>query len=324
MQVLFKEWPGAKKLCIGEKEGYGSPGLRASMPPYWWYDAEIPYLYVLYDEGRSKAYLHCEGVGREDVDALLKIVDLGEDYLYEEPVVKFKKGPGYENALWWIDAKGDAKAGPSCNWRLDTKAPTSAPTPATTTVPFLKLSDDEKCAMNLPYGQTPLDLEGGSFLSYYNNAPHSRWIQELTASRDNLFEFSFKIVWNFKDGVGGNPVTRTLKEHITACIPSGCIVDYEVYDDKDKLLEEFADVLWRYSDNAGSPDVDGTGSDFSEDDGIWGAGFSPLNGDTPGPETNIQYAVGNYNSADSACRPYVYGAEFRNTQYTSIIYYEVQ
>ena len=98
-QVLFKEWPGAKKLCIGEKGGYRS--LRASSPSsYWRYVVEIPHLHVDNDHGHSKAYLYCEGVGREDKDALLKIVDLGDEYLYEESVVKLRKGPGFENALW--------------------------------------------------------------------------------------------------------------------------------------------------------------------------------------------------------------------------------
>lgn len=143
-QVLFKEWSGAKTLCIGEKDrhGYASPGLRANKP-YWWYDAETPYLYVNYDGGLSKAYLHCEGVGNEDIDALLKIVDLGEEYLYEEPVVKFKKGPGFENALWWIDAKGDARAGPGCKWRYDTRAPSATPSavPSTSSAPSPTPSD---------------------------------------------------------------------------------------------------------------------------------------------------------------------------------------
>lgn len=124
--MLFYSWPGAKKFCIGEKsESYGKHPMS-----YWWYDVEIPYIYVNYEEGHAKAYLHCKGVGREDKDTLLKIVDLGDEYLYEEPVVKFKKGPGFENALWWIDAWGNQGQDYNCDWYYDTKAPSATPSAA--------------------------------------------------------------------------------------------------------------------------------------------------------------------------------------------------
>ena len=129
-KAIYESWPGAKKLCIGEKSGnygYGHPYDKS----YWWMnDVEIPFMYVEYEHGHAKAYLHCKGVGRDDIDALLKIVNLEEEEygLYKEPLVKFRKGPGVENALWWIDTWGTEWKDEGCEWYFDTKAPTVVPT----------------------------------------------------------------------------------------------------------------------------------------------------------------------------------------------------
>mmetsp|Transcript_1690 Transcript_1690/g.3707 ORF Transcript_1690/g.3707 Transcript_1690/m.3707 type:complete len:409 (-) Transcript_1690:1930-3156(-) len=124
---VYAEFPGAKKLCIGERSGDH---------PYSWYHEETPFLYVLYDHGHSQAWLHCAGVGKEDKDALLKIVNMDDDehHIYpfnRDPVVKFRKGPGYSNALWWIDAMGKQYQDPGCRWHYDSdkpKPPTLRPT----------------------------------------------------------------------------------------------------------------------------------------------------------------------------------------------------
>ena len=139
-KAIYENWPGAKKLCIGEKSGnygYGHPYDKS----YWWMnDVEIPFMYVEYEHGHVKAYLHCKGVGRDDIDALLKIVNLEkEEYgLYKEPLVKFRKGPGVENALWWIDTWGTEWKDEGCEWYFDTKAPTVVPTDRPTKRPTKK------------------------------------------------------------------------------------------------------------------------------------------------------------------------------------------
>ena len=139
-KAIYEAWPGAKKLCIGEKSGnygYGHPDDKS----YWWMnDVEIPFMYVEYEHGHAKAYLHCRGVGRDDIDALLKIVNLEEEEygLYKEPLVKFRKGPGVENALWWIDTWGSEWKDDGCEWYFDTKAPTAVPTAHPTKRPTKK------------------------------------------------------------------------------------------------------------------------------------------------------------------------------------------
>ena len=56
--------------------------------------------------------------------------------------MKFKKGPGFENALWWINAKGDALAGPGCEWYIDTKAPSPTPSASPSVSPSASPSQD--------------------------------------------------------------------------------------------------------------------------------------------------------------------------------------
>ena len=64
--------------------------------------------------------------------------------------------------------------------------------------------------------------------------------------------------------------------------------------------------IWRWSDNAGSF-KSGSGSNFSNDDGIWGAANGTLNGDSPGPSLSGSSGFGqqNYHSSDSSqCQTY--------------------
>jgi len=123
---LFEHFPNAKKFCIGEKSG-------VHMSDYYshpWYDTFTPFLFVNFDGGASSAWLHCTGVGRDDKDALLKIVNYDDGLARGgDPIVKFKKGPGYDNALWWIDAFGRPHADYGCDWFLDvaTASPSASP-----------------------------------------------------------------------------------------------------------------------------------------------------------------------------------------------------
>eukprot|EP00562_Extubocellulus_spinifer_P027106 CAMPEP_0178641248 /NCGR_PEP_ID=MMETSP0698-20121128/16476_1 /TAXON_ID=265572 /ORGANISM="Extubocellulus spinifer, Strain CCMP396" /LENGTH=480 /DNA_ID=CAMNT_0020281797 /DNA_START=41 /DNA_END=1484 /DNA_ORIENTATION=+ len=130
---VYAEFPGAKKLCIGERSGDH---------PYSWYHEETPFLYVLYDHGHSQAWLHCAGVGKEDKDALLKIVNLEDKtYIHDDPIVKFRKGPGYSNALWWVNAWGETYIDYGCEWYFETKK-TKHPTEHPTKAPSNRPSDE--------------------------------------------------------------------------------------------------------------------------------------------------------------------------------------
>ncbi len=65
---------------------------------------------------------------------------------------------------------------------------------------------------------------------------------------------------------------------------------------------------WRYSNQANtSSRWSGSGSNFSDDDGIWGAATGTLDGDSPGPylnEVSDGWGHENPNGGDSQCSYY--------------------
>jgi len=142
--VVYGHFPNAKKFCIGEQSG-------AYMHDFYshpWYDVKAPFLFALFDDGASSAWLHCNGVGRDDKDAVLKIVNYNDrPAAGGDPIVKFKKGPGDENALWSIDAFGRERLDYGCDWFLDTAAgsgdtlvPSTSPSSTLSNVPSMSPS----------------------------------------------------------------------------------------------------------------------------------------------------------------------------------------
>ena len=113
-EIIYSSFDGAVRLCVGEDPWAASP----------WSGGDTPYLFVSYDSGRSSAVLHCYGAYNDNKNAVLKIVD-SDEYQYDftpyyqhtTPVVKFKKGPGYDNALWIIDGWGVEYTSPECEWK---------------------------------------------------------------------------------------------------------------------------------------------------------------------------------------------------------------
>mmetsp|Transcript_36438 Transcript_36438/g.79342 ORF Transcript_36438/g.79342 Transcript_36438/m.79342 type:complete len:369 (+) Transcript_36438:52-1158(+) len=180
-KVLYVDlnYPDAKKFCIGEKSG-------AYMHDFYshpWYDVKTPFLFVSFDGGDSSAYLRCTGVGREDKDALLKIVDYSDSFATgSDPIVKFKKGPGYENALYWIDAFGRPYADYGCDWFLD-KAETPAPAPthalskSPSSEPTATSSESPSAALSNPPSMTPSSSPSAALSNSPSMIPSSspRW-----------------------------------------------------------------------------------------------------------------------------------------------------
>mmetsp|Transcript_23375 Transcript_23375/g.50700 ORF Transcript_23375/g.50700 Transcript_23375/m.50700 type:complete len:415 (+) Transcript_23375:59-1303(+) len=113
-KVVWKKFEHTSKFCIGEKGGAGGYHHHDMSAYYGWYGPDVPFIYV----GTTfyKAWLHCAGVGRDDKDALLKIADVSD---HTGVAVKFRKGPGYENALWWITQYGATGMDHGCSWYFD-------------------------------------------------------------------------------------------------------------------------------------------------------------------------------------------------------------
>jgi len=105
---VFREFPGATRLCIGEKYPNTS------------------YLYVKF--GNCVKYLVAPGAGSPDKLARLKIVPDTDKYSPYDTVVKLRDGPGYEDGILQIFANGAYKASHGAFWRKKcfTEAPSSA------------------------------------------------------------------------------------------------------------------------------------------------------------------------------------------------------
>ena len=97
-QVLFasSEWDNAEAICIGGNANLYGPH------DYAWFDETVPYLFVSYDGGNSKAFLDCNGLSTTTSKAHLEIDGNSDDAgISAAPVVSFQQN---SNALWSIDA----------------------------------------------------------------------------------------------------------------------------------------------------------------------------------------------------------------------------
>ena len=126
-QVLFasSEWINAEAFCIGGNTADYAPHEHA------WYDDDVPYLFVSYDFGRSKAFLDC-GNGRPSAGDVVaaavddqrghleinRIAEIDAIRMPDAPIVAFLLGAN-PSAFWSIDAWGAARTDSDCQWRAD-------------------------------------------------------------------------------------------------------------------------------------------------------------------------------------------------------------
>ena len=104
------------------------PSASAVMPPHTaltgipWYGESVPYLFVSYDGGRSKAFLDCSGSGLSSAgeEAHLEIRHIAQANIRMSaaPVVALRDEAG-KSDLWSIDAWGAARTNAGCEWRTD-------------------------------------------------------------------------------------------------------------------------------------------------------------------------------------------------------------
>ena len=118
-QVLFasSEWADANVLCIGGNADEYGPH------EYNWYNEAVPYLFVSYDAGRSKAFLDCSsggGLTSAGDEAHLEINHIAGSNIRMSgaPIVAFQDEAG-KSSLWSIDAWGAAQTNSGCEWRTD-------------------------------------------------------------------------------------------------------------------------------------------------------------------------------------------------------------
>ena len=152
-----------------------------------------------------------------------------------------------------------------------------------------------QCAEQLPYGSNEVLSPTGSayFSVLMKDFNHSEFMQDFKANGSTT---TFRIFWNFSD-------TKTIQNRWNNAVSSGETVTWQVLYSGSTYNYSGG---WRWSDNAGSFKT-GSGTNFSNDDGIWGAANRTLNGDSPGPSLSGSSGFGyqNYHSSDSSqCSTY--------------------
>ena len=155
------------------------------------------------------------------------------------------------------------------------------------------IQDNGRIAQNLAYGPTAITEASNAFLStLVGSQSHDRWFQRAVDGAGNtlyeidwLFSTTKTVAARFQDAV-------TLGESVTWTVTSPSIVGSEILSGN-----------WRFSNSAGdmTSRFSGSGSSFSNDDGIWGAGTGLIDGNF-NPNSNIsnwEWGYGNYDGADA-------------------------
>ena len=174
------------------------------------------------------------------------------------------------------------------------------------------ITSSTQCAENLPYGSNEVTSPSGSayFSMLMRDFEHSEFMQDFKANGSTT---TFRIYWSFYD-------TKTIEDRWNNAVSNGEDIDWDViYSGSTYTFTG----NWRWSDNAGSF-KSGSGSNFSNDDGIWGAANGTLNGDSPGPSLRNSTGFGhqNYHSSDSAqCSTYfINGSSNTSSSIRNIMY----
>ena len=112
-QVLFtsSKWDNAQAICIGGNSGQYGPHV------YAWYDDSMPYLFVSFDGGSSKAFLQCNSLlgAAADTNDQARL-EIEETSTSNNPVVAFQHD---SNAFWSIGAEGSMQTSLECEWYTD-------------------------------------------------------------------------------------------------------------------------------------------------------------------------------------------------------------
>lgn len=152
------------------------------------------------------------------------------------------------------------------------------------------ITQDGIVAETLPYGPTVITTASNAFLSTsYANSLHDHWTQVATS--DGSTEL-FKIEWQFAS-------SKTLKQRFIDSVAVGEPVTWTVTSAA--FGTQTYTGTWQFSNNAGdmAAKFAGSGSNFSDDDGVWGAGSGLLNANGNGL-TTWQWGHANNNSSDSS------------------------
>jgi hypothetical protein len=155
-------------------------------------------------------------------------------------------------------------------------------------IPFA-ITDAGNVAENLAYSPGVIDINGPARITTdYANILSNNWFQEVYTDGQSL---SYSIEWIFSNNL-------SMKDRFTEAVTTGSTVKWLINHNG---AESTINGTWWWSDNSNQNNFDWTasGTSFSQDDGIWGAGLV-VNGDGGSPLNNTSWGVGNSNSGDTS------------------------
>ena len=178
------------------------------------------------------------------------------------------------------------------------------------------ITDSSHCAESLSYGPNALtDTTGSAYITtLFQDQAHTSFLQIFQADGSTT---DFTIRYDFTSG------SATLSNRFDSAVASGEGVDWVVtYQGTTYNLSG----SWRYSNGANtSSKWSGSGSAFSNDDGIWGAAGGTLDGNSPGPylsQHSDSWGHENPDSGDSECEKYwVNGSDISSGSIRNYMFY---
>lgn len=153
------------------------------------------------------------------------------------------------------------------------------------------IQDNGRIAENLPYGPTAITESDSAFLStLVGSQSHDRWFQRAVDGAGNTI---YEIEWQFS-------TTKSVAQRFQDAVSSGEAVTWTVTSPS-IVGSQVLSGTWRFSDSAGNllTKFGGSGSNFSGDDGIWGAGTGLIDGDFNANINNWTWGYGNYDGVDT-------------------------
>jgi hypothetical protein len=147
-----------------------------------------------------------------------------------------------------------------------------------------------KCAESLPYGPSSLTESSSPYVStQLKHMLHTEWQQNLTTSAGS----TLSIIWQFAD-------LKTLQDRFQTAVATGEPVTWTISYAGSTYSKS---GTWRFSSGAGNmlSRFAGSGSRFSSDDGLWGAGSGVVNGDGSNYPSEF-WGHGILQTNDGSCR----------------------
>jgi hypothetical protein len=170
-----------------------------------------------------------------------------------------------------------------------------------------------QCAEELPYGVMPLlDTSNGAYVSFaMADSTTGEFMQTMATDGATV---DFVTVWTFD-------TERTLINQFLDASEGGVNVDWEVTDSNTTYNYSGS---WWYSDGLRKDDATlrAGGTNFSDDDGLWGANNGMVNGNSGNYLEGSGWGHGNDNGGDSQCsNVYMNGSSMTANNLVNMMYY---